>query len=235
MSISDYFYSIAPLHGFLGRALAKYMHILSNTCLFQVEGRQYYEIAVESQKPVFYTFWHQQLMPLVSFGLKTFDLNRFVVIVEGRNRGSILSVLTTSIHAQPIKIDMHGSPLAAGRGVLNVIKRMKEGKYTFLTPDGPYGPARELKPGILFIAQKTGAVVVPCGAWTLQAYQLKRWDRYLFVYPRSKLFVVFREPIFFDDNKIKIADLENSLTNELNTARNRARELAGDIREDFDK
>ena len=31
----------------------------------------------------------------------------------------------------------------------------------FITPDGPRGPAYELGPGIIFLAQKSGAAVLP--------------------------------------------------------------------------
>ena len=222
---SDHFYSVKFLHTLLGRTLASYIQILSRTCHFNVEGEEHYMAAIGSNRPVLYALWHQQLMPLMDFVCRVFDLKNFVFIVEGENRGRILAKMATTLNAHKVvQVDMQGNPTLAARQVIHIIKSMEAGKYSMLTPDGPYGPAFEQKPGTAFIARKSNAVVVPCGAWASTAYQLKRWDRYLILFPYTQVTVVFQKPIYVD-NDMSRSQLETSLNNEMHMARRRAQAL----------
>jgi lysophospholipid acyltransferase (LPLAT)-like uncharacterized protein len=228
LSITDYLYSITPLHGLLGRLLGVYIRFLAITCKFQITGQEYYQKAIESGLPVFYIFWHQQYMPVVTFGWKTFDLDQFVVIVEGRNRGSILTYLTKSLRVnKAIQIDMDGNPLVAAQRLLEIIRFMQGGKYSMLSPDGPKGPPNITKPGAIFIARKANAIIIPCGAWSRRSIQLNRWDRYLVPLPFSHIAIVFREPIHAKTNSLNDKHLEEFTTNEMNAARDYARKIAG--------
>jgi hypothetical protein len=63
-----------------------------------------------------------------------------------------------------------------------------------ITPDGPRGPAYELGPGIIFLAQKTGAPVVPVDMEYSSCWRIKSWDR--FIVPRlfAKVRVIIGAP-----------------------------------------
>ena len=165
-------------------------------------------------------------MLLTSFGLKTFDLKDFVVIVESGHRGNILANMALSLNAhEAVKINMEGSPVKSGIEVRRVISYLRSGKHTFLAPDGPFGPAHKAKPGAVFIAQKGEAIIVPCGGWTNQAFQLRRWDRYIVAIPFCKINIVFREPILISSSMDR-ADVQALMETELSIARNKAWTLA---------
>jgi lysophospholipid acyltransferase (LPLAT)-like uncharacterized protein len=97
-----------------------------------------------------------------------------------------------------------------------------------LSPDGPFGPAFVIKPGALFIARKAKAVIIPCGAWTRQSFQLNRWDRYLVPFPLSHIAMVFREPIQLLTNPLNENQIEELLIRELHAARDTARNMVGE-------
>ncbi len=215
-------------HLFEGSALAVYIKAIAGTAHMHIDRRNNYETALASGRPVIFTYWHQQVKPFVSFAYRFLQPSQFVVIVVGDERGSILAQVGAKLGANYIaQIDMGGNPMAAGRGVLNIIKAMRGGgKFTLLAPDGPDGPVYVPKKGVTFLAQKSEAAIVPFGGWTRQAAQLPRWDRYLVPFPFCHLHLTFGKPIYTDRNQ-ESAELEATIVDALHAARRRAMNLAG--------
>jgi lysophospholipid acyltransferase (LPLAT)-like uncharacterized protein len=60
-----------------------------------------------------------------------------------------------------------------------------------IRPDGPRGPVYELGPGIIFLAQKSGAPVLPIHLEYSSCWRLKSWDRFILPRPFSKVRVIF--------------------------------------------
>ena len=88
----------------------------------------------------------------------------------------------------------------AGRGGSEaaeaVIDRLERGYSTIVTPDGPHGPARELKPGVLHIARRSGVPIVvmsiePSKRWVIE----RSWDRKWLLPPFSRAKITFHPPI----------------------------------------
>jgi lysophospholipid acyltransferase (LPLAT)-like uncharacterized protein len=59
-----------------------------------------------------------------------------------------------------------------------------------ITPDGPRGPAYELGPGIVFLAQKSDALVLPMNLEYSRCWRLGSWDRFIIPQPFSKVRVL---------------------------------------------
>ena len=85
--------------------------------------------------------------------------------------------------------------MVAARRLLLLIRQLKKGKNMILAPDGPDGPTHEPKGGLVFIARKAGALIVPAGAFTTTGYRIPRWDRYVVPLPFSRIAVVLGEPL----------------------------------------
>ena len=210
-----------------GVFLGWYVRFLAQTIRVSMEGAEHYQTAFATGRPILFAFWHQQLNPFLAFASKYADPSKFVVVVVGDDRGDVLGQMGYTIGAKElVKVDMGGNPVAAGRGVLNVIKALKGGNYTLLAPDGPDGPAFQPKRGATFMALKSRAIVIPFGGFTKHAYQMKRWDRYLIPFPFGRMHFVFGEPIYVD-RKTKEEALELQLIEALHGARNRAMSLTG--------
>ena len=60
-----------------------------------------------------------------------------------------------------------------------------------LTPDGPRGPARRCKRGILTLAEEGNGVVLPSSSSSSRPRFLNSWDRFLLPLPFSRCVVVF--------------------------------------------
>jgi lysophospholipid acyltransferase (LPLAT)-like uncharacterized protein len=72
---------------------------------------------------------------------------------------------------------------------------MRQGDSLCLNPDGPDGPSHEPKGGVVFIARKAGARIVPAGVFTATGFRIPRWDRYTVPFPFSRIAVVLGEPL----------------------------------------
>lgn len=181
-----------------GRGLYLYWLALSASGRFHVEGWEHLEKAEVSNRPLLIALWHGQLMPFVAFGRRALDPRQFVAIMVGDERGDTLGAFARRMGGTTVRVDMTGNPFAAGRAVLRVIRAMQEGHKSIIAPDGPDGPAFSPKPGVAFLARKAGAAILPAGAWTPHAIQLRRWDRYLLPLPFARCQIVFGAPLLVD-------------------------------------
>ncbi len=83
-----------------------------------------------------------------------------------------------------------GSTGKGGRRALEELLRMtREGEIDMpvLTVDGPRGPARRVKPGIVELARKLDRPVLPVSFSASSAWVLRSWDRTVLAKPFSKV------------------------------------------------
>jgi lysophospholipid acyltransferase (LPLAT)-like uncharacterized protein len=76
-----------------------------------------------------------------------------------------------------------------------MVRMLRQGFDAYITPDGPDGPAYLVKPGVAYLAKKTGATILPVGAYTRSGHRLNRWDRYIVPRPYSRISVSVGRPI----------------------------------------
>ena len=71
-----------------------------------------------------------------------------------------------------------------------------------LTPDGPKGPEKIPKPGVIRAAQKTGAVIIPVASCSTKNWQFINWHTFFLEKPFGKIYLEYGSPISFniDDN-----------------------------------
>ncbi len=107
------------------------------------------------------------------------------------------------------------SSRGASSAVRSLVTALESGLDIGITPDGPKGPAREVKSGILFLAQKLGVPILPIAAAESNSYVFKKsWDRFTLMMPFGRMFVVYGEPISVgpaDDPSLKAAELKSAL------------------------
>jgi lysophospholipid acyltransferase (LPLAT)-like uncharacterized protein len=78
--------------------------------------------------------------------------------------------------------------------ILQLAQVLASGGDVVITPDGPRGPAYELGPGIIFLAQKSGAAVVPMNLEYSRCWRLGSWDRFIVPRPFAKVRVLINRP-----------------------------------------
>ena len=92
-------------------------------------------------------------------------------------------------------VPVRGSTGKGGaRGVARLAELVAEGHPAALTVDGPKGPPRVVQEGVVALARRANAWILPVSFGATRPRFLKSWDRYLVPKSFSRNFVVYGEP-----------------------------------------
>ena len=135
--------------------------------------------------------WHNRLL-LISFVLKKFFPERpGAGLISASRDGDLIADATKRFGFDVVR----GSSSRMGAAALLELSNvLSSGRDVLITPDGPRGPAYQLAPGIIFLAQKTGAPVVPVNMEYSSCWRVKSWDRFIIPRPFSKVRVIIGQP-----------------------------------------
>lgn len=182
-------------HRLQGWGLSTYNGLVWRTARYRIEGQEHVDRIHASGRPLIIAAWHGMTMMLAGYIAAQEDPSQYVLVVPDDPRGAVLSVWARRLGATPFAVSMKADSMVAARRLLALIRQMQQGKSLCLNPDGPYGPSHEPKGGVVFIARKAGALIVPAGAFTATGIRLPRWDRYTIPFPFSRITVVLGEPL----------------------------------------
>ena len=131
--------------------------------------------------------WHNRLLifPLV---LRWFLPNRHGAALISASRDGDL--LADAIHRFGYEVVRGSSSRLGASAILQLTEVLASGRDVVITPDGPRGPAYELGPGIIFLAQKSGAAVLPMNLEFSRCWRLGSWDRFIIPRPFAKVRVL---------------------------------------------
>lgn len=173
---------------FLAAHLVK---LLSYTLRVRYEGLESVQELVDRDQRFILTFWHRRLtmMPLA---YPFHRPGRGVAILSSDSRDGERSAAAWrwfGIHA------VRGTASDDGaKALVRMIRAVKDGWDFGITPDGPKGPRQELKPGVIALARKTGALVVPVTVGFDRAWELGTWDALVIPKPFAVCTVRFGAP-----------------------------------------
>jgi lysophospholipid acyltransferase (LPLAT)-like uncharacterized protein len=131
--------------------------------------------------------WHNRLL-IFPFVLRRFFPNRRGAALISASRDGDL--LADAIKRFDFDVVRGSSSRLGASAILQLTDVLASGRDVVITPDGPRGPAYELGPGIIFLAQKSGAPVVPVNMEYSSCWRLKSWDRFILPRPFSKVRVI---------------------------------------------
>ena len=77
------------------------------------------------------------------------------------------------------------------------LTRNKEGA---IAVDGPKGPEREVKPGVVSLAKATGAAIIPMATSFKKFKVIHSWDRFIVPMPLTSGFITYGDPIYIPEN-----------------------------------
>ncbi len=173
-----------------GTILYLFSVLVYRTCRFTFHGLDQIKAYQELDVPLIITSWHGMTMMVAGFINKVLDISKFAVIMPDDYRGDVLAIFANHLGGEAIQVNLSGdSSFGLGRKLVSLVKKMTAGKRFLIHPDGPEGPAYKVKPGLSFIARKTGAAILPLGCYCRNAYHINRWDRYTLPLPFSKVHI----------------------------------------------
>jgi lysophospholipid acyltransferase (LPLAT)-like uncharacterized protein len=135
--------------------------------------------------------WHNRLL-IFPLALRRLFPNRSgAALISASRDGDLLS---DAIHRFKYDVVRGSSSKLGASGLLQLSDVLAGGRDVVITPDGPRGPAYEIGPGLVFLAQKTGAPVLPINMEYSSCWRVKSWDRFIIPKPFSKVRVIIGQP-----------------------------------------
>ena len=166
---------------------APLMRALASSWRIRLRHEERWRRIYEAGQPHVFLLWHEALLPLLwqhrGQGIS-------IVVSEARD-GRYLADFATSLGYRAL----YGSSTRGGaRALLGAVRELHAGRAVAFTPDGPRGPRRQLKPGVIAAAQRGAAVVVPLHAESKPAWRLPSWDRLMIPRPFARVTISYGHP-----------------------------------------
>ncbi len=161
---------------------------VASTWRIEHVNRQAWDGLVASGQGFACMLWHETLLPL----LWDHRAEKAVIVVSQARDGQYLSDFAESIGYRLVR---GSSSRGAVGALLAAARELAGGAIVALTPDGPRGPRRDLKPGVLAAAQRAGVPVIPVFAEVDRAWRLDSWDRFCVPKPFAKVRVAYGAPL----------------------------------------
>ena len=180
------------LKTFLGSLLLKLFYGLNRRI---VKGRKNYLELTKNGESVIIAVWHGHLLS-VFYDLRDLNIN---ALAGTHNDAEEISRIASAWGWRMIRGSSKEKGSLAYKAILRVLK--KPGSIFFITPDGPTGPRRIPKPGLIRAAQMTGASIIPVSVHSTRNWQFRNWDIFHLEKPFGKIFINYGEPIKYDKNE----------------------------------
>ncbi|MFW6039952.1 MAG: lysophospholipid acyltransferase family protein [Gemmatimonadota bacterium] len=139
-------------------------------------------------EPAIHALWHSELLPL----MMCYAPAGMATMISHHADGEIAAGVVRALGSRVVR----GSSSSGGGAALAEMVRLgREGWPLAITPDGPRGPARRCKPGVVRLAAESGLPIVPVAACPESGWRLKSWDRFIVPRPFTSIDVEFARPI----------------------------------------
>lgn len=140
-------------------------------------------IRAKGKKPL-HAIWHQRMVG----GILAHRGEGFVTMASKSEDGEIIA---TFLKYWGFVAARGSSSRDGDVATLEFLDALGHAPGGALTPDGPRGPARRCKRGILTLAEEGNALVLPSSSSSSRPRFLNSWDRFLLPLPFSRCVVVF--------------------------------------------
>ena len=135
--------------------------------------------------------WHNRLLIFPLVLRRFFPHRRGTALISASRDGDLLA---DAIRRFGYDVARGSSSRLGASAILQLTEVLASKRDVVITPDGPRGPVYELGPGIIFLAQKSGASVLPMNLEYSGCWRLGSWDRFIIPYPFSKVRVLIGHP-----------------------------------------
>ena len=157
-----------------------------------VEGREHLDALFAGGPPAILAFWHDQvIMGAYYTGTRMARGGVDVTALTSRSGdGELVARVMRRWGARIVR----GSSSAGGREAILALRTVvrRHRSSPIMVPDGPRGPARHLKRGILVLSRVSGAPVLAMGFASSRDWRLSTWDRMTIPGPFARVSVCVR-------------------------------------------
>ena len=212
----------------LGRAVlawvfVRYTGFVFATTRWQTLGREDADAMLRTGRPFIAAFWHNRLM-MAPHGWQA-EPTMHVIISHHRDGESIARV-ARRLGVAAIRGSRTRGGAAAFRASLRLLR---EGGYLGITPDGPRGPRMRVQPGIVALAHRSGAPIMPVTYAVSRRKLAESWDRFVIALPFGRGVYLWGSPIYVsaDADTGALEDARRTLEERLNALTAEADRMVG--------
>jgi lysophospholipid acyltransferase (LPLAT)-like uncharacterized protein len=199
----------------LGYLVYFFLKFLKMSYRFEHLDESNRQLAISKSKTGAYIFcmWHQNTVAgiLSQWGL------RHQILLSRSKDGDLLDFATSRMNYLAVR----GSSSRGGiEARVQMVENIKRGMHAAITPDGPRGPAKVVKNGVIDMARSTGISIIPFTSIAKNYWTFNSWDKFRLPWPFTRILVMYGTPILipestqneeFDHYKNVIAQAMNEL------------------------
>lgn len=165
-----------------GRVMAAYVALVAHTARFSGPPI--------TQDNVIFAIWHESNLVAAIAVWKLRDDKHPVVFSTRGFRGIVMNTMLRAFGSRVVTLPDEGT---AGRAEAAALSREmarlgRSGASLVISCDGPFGPYRIAKPGVVIVARESGLPIQP---WAIRARPslrlTRRWDRMIVALPFGRL------------------------------------------------
>lgn len=167
--------------------------LLGKLNFIKLVGRHYIDKLLKNKVPLIFVLWHGRIL----IPIYVHRNEGIIPMVSLHSDGEMIAQALHKLGYQTVR----GSSTRGGKKAFHdMVEAIARGKVGTMIPDGPRGPRHQLKPGTLYIAQQTGACLVPVSYSAKRKIIFNSWDRFMLPLPFSKCVMIYGKPLQIPDN-----------------------------------
>jgi lysophospholipid acyltransferase (LPLAT)-like uncharacterized protein len=170
------------------------VRLLGSTCRVRIAaGGEHLERLTRDGGGSVVAFWHDRLV-FASHFLSRQVIHRgypLIVLISPSRDGELAARAAMRLGAQVVR----GSSSRGGsQGVRGMLREAGPDRGLAVVPDGPKGPPRRAKPGVVLLARLTRSPIVPVTWVADRSWRLRSWDRLEIPKPFARVAVAVGAP-----------------------------------------
>jgi lysophospholipid acyltransferase (LPLAT)-like uncharacterized protein len=156
----------------------------ARTLRLRVQGEDCLREHLAGGGRVLFASWHQRFYAGVDY-LRPY---RPAIMISQSADGEMIARIVKAIGWTPVRGSSSRGGAIAMAGMIECLSKGKVGGHIV---DGPRGPARTIKPGLIRIAQGARASIMPVYVAYARPWEAKSWDRFQVPLPFTRVLMRF--------------------------------------------
>jgi lysophospholipid acyltransferase (LPLAT)-like uncharacterized protein len=157
------------------------------------ETYERYILGGKNERNIVLGIWHRNMIFSSYFLRKA--INKLTLVSASKD-GDIAAGVAPRFGYEPIRGSSSRGGTRALKALISEMRKPEKNYLCFTAIDGSREPARIIEPGMLLLAQKTDALILPMTISGTKLITFRRiWDQMIIPMPFSKIIVDFAQPI----------------------------------------
>jgi len=164
--------------------------VLKATYRFEVGGNDHRKAAEATHKAGSFclALWHEHLFGAILGHAH----QRFAPLASLSSDGDIVTYVMAKLDFETVR----GSSSRGGEAARDdMVRKTDDGWFTAITVDGPRGPRRRLKGGVIDVARRTGVAILPVAVVASRHWELRSWDKFKIPKPFARVIIQYAPPL----------------------------------------